>query len=719
MALEREDRDAIVEAIREGFKSAPSPTPAPGNNNNSPDVSGKLYKSTEGFGRILDEGGGSIRNFTRDFNKALPEVLQGFGGAIGNVAGYIEDTQGVFQSLQKSGLGLGGNLGDLRVQAARTRMPLDQFANMVSKNSQQLVGLAGNASDGAKRFADLSNAMFKGDPSPIEGFMNLGYSIEEANEFVIKNTELNRRQAMLQGMTDAEQVKQAQELAKNMSIVAKLTGKDAQQMQDELIARQRNGATQARLRLLEMDGVTGAQEAYNRAQTALDAAPDVVGNLFDDLMQTGAPMTEATKNFAATNQEAYALLQQAAEANKRGDIEEAERLAQEAAAATAEFAQSRQGLTLATLAQVSDIAQGQANVLEEMGPVIDGINANVAAIKDATGQELTFRQAFNANLATISANMETQVAGQNAGQEALTAANTAQIGLANTASAANTMLGEQIETNSLLLSAYQTLNENIHSELSSSTMTFLEAINALIPGTTIAENIPKIEMFATQLQEAGHISESTIANLKTLADSTASQVEKNSARDALVTEGVLDAAGNISAELANALLGMRRENMESSDTSEGSSGNWFTRLWDAITGSTPQRNQGSLGSGSLFENFGDGTLLTAHDLESIQTPSQMAEVVNSALSGAMSAMQNQLGGGQFDPNQLAQATQEAMASMPANVSRSGESTENGLDSLNQTMLQLVQINSKVLETANKQLRATKGLDGNMMTSVGI
>ncbi len=115
-------------------------------------------------------------------------------------------------------------------------------------------------------------------------------------------------------------------------------------------------------------------------------------------MQTGAPMTEATKTLAATNQEAYALAKQAAEANKRGDVAEAQRLGAEAAAAANKFASSRQGLTLATLAQASDIAKGQADVLEEMGPIIDSTMATMKKVKDAGDGELTFREAFLKNL---------------------------------------------------------------------------------------------------------------------------------------------------------------------------------------------------------------------------------------------------------------------------------------------------------------------------------
>jgi len=721
MALDQSDKDDIVNAISAGFTKASQSTsttaPAGGTSGDTSKSSqNSLNKASSGFMRILDEGGGSIKSFAKDFNSMMPEVLQGLGGAVGGIAGHIEDTQGVFQNLSKVGIGLNGNLGDLRVQAAKSRMPLDQFANMVATNAQSLVGLAGNASEGAKRFADLSNAMYS--TGAIEGFMNLGYSIEEANEFVIKNTELNRRQAMMTQMSDAEQVKQAQELAKNMSIVAKLTGKDAQQMQDELIARQRAGATQARLRLLEMDGVTGAQEAYNKAQTALDAAPDVVGNLFDDLMQTGAPMTEATKNFAATNQEAYALLQQAAEANKRGDVAEAERLAQEAAQATADFAQSRQGLTLATLSQVSDIAKGQADVLEEMAPIIDGTMALQQRIKDATGQELTFREAFVANLQTIAAGQETQMAGEQPGQQALTAVNTAQVALANTASEFNTLLGKQIESNTLLLSAYGTLNEKISTQLGVETQNFLAMLNEMIPGSTLSETIPNIELFADQLKAAGVISEETVANLKILADSASSAGQKQSAQAALVTEGVLDSTGQISKALADALLNTRRENMSEQDTTSGSSGDWFSRALDSIKGLFGFEG-GTPGAGSLFKDFGEGTFQPLHGLESVTKPEQMAAIVANSAKGALQAAESAMGGGKFSPSALENLLTDVNSVSQPPVSRMGETSENSLDNLNQTLLQLVELNRNGLEIASKQLRATKGLDGNVMSSVGI
>jgi hypothetical protein len=54
-----------------------------------------------------------------------------------------------------------------------------------------------------------------------------------------------------------------------------------------------------------------------------------------------------------------------------------------------------------------------------------------------------------------------------------------------------------------------------------------------------------------------------------------------------------------------------------------------------------------------------------------------------------------------------------------NTSSTGTTSEDGIESLNMTMKQLVQINSRQLQELQKQLKAVKGMDGNVLTNVGI
>jgi hypothetical protein len=730
MALDPQDRDAIVDAITAGFaKATPSKTqtPSPDGPNPLPKVSTSLTKSVSGFGRVLDQGGGSLTAASKDFANMLPNALSKVGSAGTSIIKTLEDSQTVFQNMAKVGGGLGGDLGQIRAEAGKARMPLDAFANMVSNNSAALAGLGGSVGDGAKRFADLSNAMF--EEGVIDGFMNLGYNIQEANEFVMKNTELTRRSAMLSSRSDAEQVKTAQELAKNMSIVSKLTGKDAKQMQDDLMNRQRDGATQAKLRLLEMDGVTGAQDAYNAAQTSLNKGPAVLKNLFDDLMQTGAPMTEATKNFAATNQEAYELARQAAEANKRGDVAEAQRLGAEAAAAANKFAASRQGLQLATLAQASDIAKGQANVLEEMGPVIDATQAIQKKIKDATGQELTFREAFNANLARLTDNTQLQVDGAGVNQDALTALNKGQQALANTAGKSQEIIGEQIQTNSTLMKTYSTVADSIDSTLSKSTETFLKGLAEALPGSSLKEQIGGIEMFQTELKESGVLFDDTIKKLNTLTSGSASEKEKREALDTLIQQGVLDTNKTLTEGFAKALAGVADKNVstqieQGNITEEGGSS------WQYIKDFFQSINPFNEGTGG-FQDFGKGTAALLHDLEAVvPAKSPEGQLLAKASNGELSNVINSITKG-FDPSAMAAATagqqsappkvlQDLMTDMSSpNTSTQGNTNEDLSETINQTLQQLIQINSRQLTEIQKQVKATKGMNGNMMSNVGL
>ena len=736
MALDPQDKQDIVDAISAGFKSIKMPS----SGTSSSDSGGKkdfgtkeIDASVSGVARVLQQGGGRIDKAAKDIAGLVPtDLLKNIAGAGVSAISYIENTQDTFRALSKVGAGLNGNLGELQITASKTRMPIDTFANMVGNNSTLLAGFGRGVSDGAKNFANLSNAMY--EEGVIEGFMNLGMTVEEANEFVLKNTELTRRQSRLTNMDAGEQAKAAADLAKNMQIVAKLTGKDAAQLQDDLIARQRNGATQAKLRLLEMDGVQGAQEAYNKTQNALDAGPGILKNLFDDLMQTGAPMTEATKNFAATNQEAYALAKQAAEANKRGDVAEAQRLGAEAAAAANKFAQSRQGLTLATLAQSSDIAKGQADVLEEMGPVIDSTLATMKKIKDAGGGELTFREAFLKNLKDIGGETTTQMKGEGVGQEASVAVNKGQVQLANLAAKGQEKLGEHIQTNTILLKTYSTMIENLKPTLGGAATQIIDGIDALIPGTKLSEQMGKIDMFSDKLKEAGLMQENTMKLLATVLDSNVTPAAKKLAEAALMEQGVINENLQLTEKFAAGLQKARTDNSgtQTPENEEGSSLGMLNKLWNWITG---DEQQNAFGTGG-FKDFGKGKAAMLHGLEAVVPKDSPQGALLESFPGGLGDLTAQIQnmGNKFDPSAMknlasdmaatgapmGQAAQEMMASMSSpNTSTQGNTNEDLSETINQTLQQLVQINTRQLTEIQKQVKATKGMSGNVLSNVGI
>ena len=496
------------------------------NSTNTSRLSTQIASASTGFIGAMATGTQTLSGLAKETGKVM-SVLPGLGGALSSLTvetvKYLERSQASFNALAKSGAGFNGNLGELNRAAAATRLPLDQFTKMVGANTQNLTALGGGVNEGARRFAELSNEMFEG--GAIDGFMALGMTLEESNDFLMDSIALQRRSGRFQQMNDAERVKSAMEMAKSFDTLSKLTGKQAKDIKNELMERQNAGATQAKLRLLEKQGVAGATEAYNAAQKGLAGGPAVLRNLMDDLIQTGVPMSEATANFAATNKEAFALAKQAAEATKRGDTEEAARLSEQAAAKALEYANSEQGLRLATLSQVSDIAKGQADALEEVGATIDALNENAKKMAGATGELATTAESYANLIKKMAADTENQVALQDKQQQALKFMNEAQQGRANSSKVIRDGLAGTIETNDTFTTALGNAAKSLDKNLGA------EQLNHL------GEFFAKLDSYEIKEEEASNVTGDPNASSKEI-----SEARRNESGDieGQVSKGIID-----------------------------------------------------------------------------------------------------------------------------------------------------------------------------------
>lgn len=744
MALDDETRKGIIEAIQAGMKASGGGGGGSGGGFNMGKLgarAGDLFEGAlKGFGNVLDKGGGRVG-----------DSLKGVSTKAAALVGYIEDTNGAFQSLSKVGLGFNADLGSLRMGAAKTRMPLDQFAGLIAKNSNELAGFGTGVNKGAKRFAQLSNSMF--ESGLIENMLNLGYTVEESNEFLLENMNIDRRRARLLGLSNQQQVESAVRLATTMDVMAKLTGKSAKEQQDQLKDRMRDGATQAKIRLLEMDGVKGASESYKQAQASLAGSPKVVGDLMADLVQTGVPMTEATKNFAATNKEAYALLQQAAQATKQGDTAAAEKYAKDAAAATASFANSRQGLTIATLAQVSDIAQSQADRLQEMGPIIDAMAENNKKIGAGLGTTADYISTFNTMLKELTQGSTLQQGGALPNQEAQQTIMKGQLQLADTASKANEAIGAVMKDSKL---ANDTL-ALVAKKVNEVAQTFATAVKTMATAAgayktdALIENVPMTEQNEKDLKKyqdplatlADKLD--ALSRLKDIIGENGLRTEDINLKQALEIEkglkdvkiggdddgdkgtsifdkitGIFKAEGGpvtasspyIVGEEGPELLVPRVDgdifstgdsrNIMMAQEAIGSDIESSMQSFLGALNLAGQQQVQSLGNLDLSTNFAK----TTPDVSSI-TPN-MKQTMNKAMDMAKNMQDNM-----SDNATNAQNIAKAGAGQMENAG----SVEEKLDILNQTMLQLVGINNMQTQIGNKQIKTMRST-GNLMQGIG-
>jgi hypothetical protein len=525
----------------------------------------------------------------------------------------------------------------------------------------------------------------------------------------MKNMAFDRRRARLEGMTDQQQIQSALDLAKSMDVMAKLTGKSVQEQQDSLKDRMREGATQAKLRLLEKDGVTGASTAYKQAQTALEGSPKVVGDLLADLTQTGVPMTQATKNFAATNKEAYALLQQSAAATKRGDVASAEKLAQQAAAATAKFADSRQGLTLSTLAAVSEIAKGQADRLEDVGPIIDQIAAHSDKLSKELGRTPSIFETYNDMLSEAIDTQTGQLGGTLPGQDVQQSVREGQLGLANVASTFNEELGKAMSSSTVAKGIFDGMTKFITEGAEAIGNTAAAGIN-LAAGTTLAD--VKGAVTDPDLQK----------QIDTLNSPTSTADEKQKAQSALIDAKLLSPDGkSLNTTVVNDIFekAFERNNANLSENpidrdKNDSILNNITEGFSKLFGRDDNATETDRAIGGVVDA---GTAYRVGE----QGPETFLAGMDGAIIPNMKAMLNRMPDiaktMQDEMAQFGTPMSEAAKTAAALSGGNSQSIEQKLDILNQTMLQLVNINSVQARTGEKQLKGLRHT-GNLMSGLG-
>ena len=671
--------DAIVSALRTtGLNSSGSST---GGSSGGATSSASGTKFAVAAGKASGEAVGNFLD--NQFNKAGGDAAGAINKTIGKIpfvgtalAGFgdiVLETNETFKNLSKVGAGFNGNLGELRMGAADTHMQLGEFANMVGSNSELLSGFAGGVQGGIKQFRILSDEMLRG---PISQFQNLGMSVEEANEFIISNMETQRRDARFRradgSMNTDMMLATSLEMAKSLDVMAKLSGKQLKEMNDDVVARGRAGATAAALRQMENNGAVGAADTYKAVQKELQAGPKVLRDLFDDVTQLNTPLEGSTKAFSSMNGDALRLARQARAQLKAGDRAGAVASARAAVASSAAFAASDQGLTIARMGDINEFAAVQAQVLQETGGIIDQIQDRAKSIGATLNSTQDYVDTFNSIIQDIKADQTAQTAGVGTGQDI--AVILAEMDRAARKSAAD--LGRDVASNlsnnAELITAMEvsfTLFKDTIRDFSSKVR---EMIN-LLPGAAAAaaetDGASTIER-----QIANNLTQNQQDFVKVVQDVTAPMIERDAAL-AMLADAVTADGYNIT-------------------SAPGDFGGTRALGGPVQAGKTYKINEGNLAE--LFAPGVDGAMIP-----------NMKNVFN-RVPDMVAAMQSDI-----------ESISDPAAALANRTLSSNENTtlEQKLDTLNHTMLQLVSINSVQARTGEKHLRSSRSV-GNLMTGLG-
>tara|TARA_B100001287_G_scaffold272333_1_gene273879 strand:+ start:2260 stop:4431 length:2172 start_codon:yes stop_codon:yes gene_type:complete len=679
---------------------------------------GKGLDATTGllkdFGKQINQGGGRLSGATKSianaFGKGESAIFKFANKGLGTVAGaigYLEETTDVYRQLAKVGAGANASLGALRAQAGTANLSLQAFSNILGQNAQQLVALGGSADRGGAEIAKLGRGLF--DTGIIDQFLNLGYSVDEATEFVVKNTALQSRQALLEDMTVERQVKNAAELAKNMQIMAKLTGKDINQMQEDTANRMRDGATQAAIRLMEMQGATNAGKIYAEANTRLQGSSESLRKLTQDAIQKNVPLSQVTAEYASVNAEAFHYIKEFRAAMKAGDEKRAMAAIDKAAAAEKAMAVSERGSQIATLGQISSVGKAQADVLEETGDIITGIQKLTKGLGTAVDSSKTQMDKFTEALKILTGEVDAVALGKAPGQEALKVINTAEKELAEVAGVATETIGKALDANENFKELFTGTSRMLEglSETAESFITKFDNIKG-----SPNNNVQALESQIGEKTKTGDtITSADVELYKKMVDPLTSMSDRINAAQILKEKGIVGSNGiivdSISTPIISADYGEFKKFLENPTQDATETGREPT-----IREKMLQFFKGGFAGGGYIPGGSFG-IVGEEGMEAITGPANITPLARMMPEMAQSFSN------QFTPlmNQIREMEKsgdlgagEKMAEMlkQQQIEMQNPIGNKSLDNLNQTMLQLVDINRKTAEAVKGHFNLAQG-----------
>jgi hypothetical protein len=172
-------------------------------------------KIVELFEKVIRQNIAAQREATesnKEFNKTLGQsdekfqklsdtmseiIGLGLGSAFSLIAvagkslvGFFTDSFKAFQDTSRVGASFNNNLIDLRRSAAEAAIPLDEFVEIIKKNSSTFSSLSGTVSEGAKDFGRMAKELRDG---PGEQFLGMGWTLGELNEGLAGYLEIQTR----------------------------------------------------------------------------------------------------------------------------------------------------------------------------------------------------------------------------------------------------------------------------------------------------------------------------------------------------------------------------------------------------------------------------------------------------------------------------------------------------------------------------------------------
>jgi muramidase (phage lysozyme) len=243
------------------------------------DLAGAMNKGEQGasvYNNSLKAGADAIDAFAAKFG-ILGRII---GGLITAGAKYViavnEQSDKLFASYQQlSRVGAAGASGMTGVFKSMQDFgynieQLGEFGNLIKANSESLAMFGTNVSAGTKGLADVAKGIQR--TGLQTQFLTLGMTVDQINQGIAGYIAINSRLGLTQTKTTKELENGAAAYLKQQDLLTKLTGKNAETIENEEKARQSDQQYRAIMRDLskrEQAGDVAAGEKINQIRIAM------------------------------------------------------------------------------------------------------------------------------------------------------------------------------------------------------------------------------------------------------------------------------------------------------------------------------------------------------------------------------------------------------------------------------------------------------------------
>lgn len=229
--------------------------------------------------KVFLNGTPTIKNTFALFPK-LPGIIGTFGGMIEKVGGAMEDNVGMWQKLSRAGAGFQGDLFAMQSTAARSRLSLEQYSNLVSKSGTFLANMGKGVADGTTEFTKFQDAMYasrvetdrqsknfgKTVPAIATQLRNIGASFEEIADVQMYMAEQNAIAGVNQKMSAQQLAQSTAAVVYEQDLLAKLTGISRKEQQEQIQKQRTNAQFQVYLQGLDAKSRDAVIRMVNQAE---------------------------------------------------------------------------------------------------------------------------------------------------------------------------------------------------------------------------------------------------------------------------------------------------------------------------------------------------------------------------------------------------------------------------------------------------------------------